>query len=220
MPVNESNIRVKSKTILHVISAIIVPVVIAIGTIIVTIQQNELNKANRANDIEIAQKQREQDLYISNRTREQDRELNIRQRQQEQFLSEQHRQDSLLDNYIREISELLLSVNFTLTSEIRENIVRPQTLAVLRQLDGKRKTYVVLFLYESGLIIDGKDPTNLVGANLNGLTFDVEEDSYFTSFLFYLSLPRTSLVNASFNNRKLRYSDFRETQLKGASFKG
>ncbi|CAF2117261.1 unnamed protein product [Rotaria magnacalcarata] len=79
---------------------------IAVATIIVTIQQNELNKANRANDLEIAQKQREQDLYISNQTREPGRELNARQRQQEQFLADQQRQESLVDNYTREVINL------------------------------------------------------------------------------------------------------------------
>ncbi|CAM4794845.1 unnamed protein product [Rotaria magnacalcarata] len=81
-------------------------VLIAVATIIVTIQQNELNKANRANDLEIAQKQREQDLYISNQTREPGRELNARQRQQEQFLADQQRQESLVDNYTREVTNL------------------------------------------------------------------------------------------------------------------
>ncbi|CAF3764778.1 unnamed protein product [Rotaria socialis] len=151
-----SNPKVKRKIVIHIISAIIIPVLIVIATIIVSIQQNELNKTNRDNDLEIAQKQCKHDLYISNQTREQYRELSTLQRQQEQFLADQQRQESLVGNYIREISELLLSVNFTLTNKIRENIIRPQTLAVLRQLDGKMKTYAILFLCESTLLIDGK----------------------------------------------------------------
>ncbi|CAF5115274.1 unnamed protein product, partial [Rotaria sp. Silwood1] len=78
---------IKSKTILHMISAIIISLLIALATIVITIQQNKLNKANRANDIDIAQKQREKNLLIYNTTREQDRELNTQQRRQEQFLS-------------------------------------------------------------------------------------------------------------------------------------
>jgi uncharacterized protein YjbI with pentapeptide repeats len=220
MPEQNYANRIKGKTILQIISAIIIPLLIAIATIFITIQQNELNKANRANDLDIAQKQRDQDLLIANQTREQDRELNTRQRHQEQFLAEQQRQESLFDNYIREISQLLLSLNFTLTHTIREFIIRPQTLAVLSQLDIKRKTNVILFLLESGLIISGNNPLSLVGANLDGLNLDIEEDNNFHSYLFYLALPRTSLIDASFNNRQLRYADFRYTQMRNASFQG
>ncbi|CAF3718177.1 unnamed protein product [Rotaria sp. Silwood1] len=62
------------------ISAIIISLLIALATIVIRIQQNKLNKANRANDIDIGQKQREKDLLIDNTTREQDRELNTQQR--------------------------------------------------------------------------------------------------------------------------------------------
>ncbi|CAF2972503.1 unnamed protein product [Rotaria sp. Silwood2] len=58
-------------------------------SIVITIQQNELNKANHTNDMDIAQKQRQQDLLIGNKTQEQDRESNTQQRQQEQFLADQ-----------------------------------------------------------------------------------------------------------------------------------
>ncbi|CAF4058980.1 unnamed protein product [Rotaria sp. Silwood2] len=60
-----------------------------VKTIVITIQQNELNKANHTNDMDIAQKQRQQDLLIGNKTQEQDRESNTQQRQQEQFLADQ-----------------------------------------------------------------------------------------------------------------------------------
>ncbi|CAF3820532.1 unnamed protein product [Rotaria sp. Silwood1] len=143
------------------ISAIIISLLIALATIVIRIQQNKLNKANRANDIDIGQKQREKDLLIDNTTREQDRELNTQQ----------------------------------------QYIIRPQTLAVLRQLDGNRKTNVILFLLESGLLTSGKDSISLVGGNLNGFQLDIEEDSNNChSYLFYLVLLRTSLANASFQD--------------------
>ena len=212
--------RCTGEKTLQIIAAVIIPLVIAVATIFITIQQNALNKANRENDIDLAQKQREQDLFLANRTREQDRELNTRQRHQEQTLADHQRQDLLLDNYIREISQLLLSANFTLTRTVREFIVRPQTMAVLRQLNAKRKTEVILFLFESGLLTRGNDPISLVGANLDEINFDVEEDSLSHSYLFHLALPGTSLVNASFRNRQLRFADFRYTQMRGVSFEG
>ncbi|CAF0887342.1 unnamed protein product [Adineta steineri] len=217
---NSQTTRCKTEKFLQIISAIIIPLVIAIATIVITVQQNRYNQATRENDLDIAQKQREQDLLIANQTREQDRELNTRQRQQEQNLADQQRQETLLDNYIRDTSQLILSLNFTYTYEIREYIFRPQALAVLRQLDAKRKTNVILFLHESGLLSSGEDPISLVGANLDGLILDIEEDTAFHPFLFDLALSYTSLVNASFNNRQLRYADFRYTQMRGVSFKG
>ncbi|CAF0796332.1 unnamed protein product [Adineta steineri] len=109
-------------------SAIIIPLVIAIATIVITVQQNRYNQATRENDLDIAQKQREQDLLLANYTRE-----------QEQNLVDQQRQETLLDNYIRETSQFILSLN-TSSYTIREYIFRPQALAVLRQLDAKRKS--------------------------------------------------------------------------------
>lgn len=79
---------------------------------------------------------------------------------------------------------------------------------------------MILFLFESGLIISGNNPISLVGANLDGLNLNIEEDNNFHSYLFFLALPRTLLVNASFCNRQLRYADFRFTQLRNASFQG
>jgi len=70
------------------------------------------------------------------------------------------------------------------------------------------------------LIISGNNPISLGGANLDGLNLDIEEDNNFHSYLFYLALPRTSLIDASFNNRQLRYADFRYTQMRNASFQG
>ncbi|CAF4267723.1 unnamed protein product, partial [Adineta steineri] len=187
-------------------SAIIIPLVIAIATIVITVQQNRYNQATRENDLDIAQKQREQDLLLANYTRE-----------QEQNLVDQQRQETLLDNYIRETSQFILSLN-TSSYTIREYIFRPQALAVLRQLDAKRKSSVILFLHESGLLSRVGDSIRLVGANLDGLNLDIEEDGAFHTYLFDLALSRTSLVNASFNNRQLRYADFRDTQMRGASF--
>ncbi|UJR14490.1 hypothetical protein I4U23_001486 [Adineta vaga] len=217
---NSSNNRLNGEKLFQIISAIVIPLVIAVATIFITIQQNELNKANRENDIDLAQKQREQDLFLSNKTREQDRDLSSRQRQQEQTIADQLRQDTLLDDYIREISQLLLSFNFTLTRIVREYIIRPQTLTVLRQLDANRKAAIVLFLFHSGLLSRGNDPISLEGANLDGINLDVEQDWRFRSYLLHLALPGTSLVNASFRNRELRFADFRFTQMNNASFAG
>lgn len=188
--------RVKGKIVLKICSAIIIPLLIACATILITIQQNYLNKATRDNELAVAD----------------------RQYQQEKNLAEQQRQEHLLDDYIRQVSQLLLSMNFTKTHAVQEYIIRPQTLAVLRQIDINRKKKLIQFLIETSLLQSQANPLSLVDANLDGLNFDIEDDRYYHSYLFFLSLPRTSLVSASFRNQQLRFADFRYSALINASF--
>jgi hypothetical protein len=58
---NNSRRRLTSKIIFKTTSLIVIPLFIAVSTLIITLQQNELGIANRAKDLDIAQKQREQD---------------------------------------------------------------------------------------------------------------------------------------------------------------
>jgi hypothetical protein len=61
--------RSKGKIILKIISAIIVPFLADIAIICITIQQNELNKANRDNELDIVQKQRHQEQSLAEHQR-------------------------------------------------------------------------------------------------------------------------------------------------------
>jgi hypothetical protein len=135
MPSNDSRETIgfrmrKYKPICSFISAILIPVSFGILTIVLSLQQESIAKINRDVDLRIAVEQHQRNLELA--TDEQ--------------------RNALLVAYIREVSDLLLANNFSLNKQILSSIVRPKTLAALRQLDAIRKGYLLRFLLESRLI--------------------------------------------------------------------
>ena len=57
---NNSKRRLTSKFIFKTISLILIPLFIDVSTLVITLQQNQLGIANRAKDLDIAQKQTNQ----------------------------------------------------------------------------------------------------------------------------------------------------------------
>jgi hypothetical protein len=58
----------------------------------------------------------------------------------------------ILATYLKEMSEFLLTDNFTLENRRWTIVVRAKTLTVLRQLDDQRKSHAIQFLFEAGLL--------------------------------------------------------------------
>ncbi len=86
--------------------------------------------------------------------------------------------------------------------EVRE-IARVRTLTVLRRLDGVRKGNVLLFLHESGLVVNNKriidlSGAELVGANLKDATgILIEELEMETKSLKGATMPDGSIHRVS-----------------------
>lgn len=126
------------KTISHFISAILIPVLLAVFTVILTFQQESIAKTNRDTDLQIAERQHQQNLDLAI-----DKQRN-----------------TLLVTYMDDISDLLLANNLSLNKQILTAIVYPKTLAALRQLDSIRKGHLIQFLRNSRLIAT-ENPTFL-----------------------------------------------------------
>lgn len=88
----------------------------------------------------LACKQRAQDLQIATERREQD-----------SHVADNLQQDLVLAAYIEQMSELMLTPNFTIDSPLVVNMCRAKTLLAIRQLDSKRKTHLIKFLYDAGM---------------------------------------------------------------------
>ncbi len=76
--------------------------------------------------------------------------------------------ESALQLYLDRMTALLLEINLR-TSERNDevrSVARARTLTVLSQLDGKRKGFLLRFLYESGLISTAKPIITLGGSIL------------------------------------------------------
>jgi hypothetical protein len=95
--------------------------------------------------------------------------FNRSERKNEQRVASDNQQETALQEYIKEMSELLLHGKLRESQpgdEVR-TIARVRTLTVLLRLDKERKISVLQFLYESGLIKMDGNLVKLFGANFN-----------------------------------------------------
>lgn len=147
---------------LQLLAALAIPVAVAAGTLWFTAAQGQVGERASA-------QQHQTDLQIAT----------------------DQQQETALQNYLDRMSDLLLNDNLRTSKpgdEVRE-VARARTLTVLSQLSGTRKSKVVHFLYEAGLILDNAvvdlssadlsnidlssanlGLTNLSGANLSKVT--------------------------------------------------
>jgi uncharacterized protein YjbI with pentapeptide repeats len=115
-----------------IVGALLIPVVIAAGTLGITWQQGK-SEDQRAQQAQKLENQRSE------------AERNIQQ---------QNAQDEALQAYLNEMSSLLLKEDLRTSDEDSEvrTLARARTLTVVSRLDGSRKGSVVRFLTEAGLI--------------------------------------------------------------------
>ena len=136
---------------------------------------------------------------------------NQREKQELSHQLDSYRQ-ILFKAYIDDISKLLAkeSNNQTLTDRISLAYIRTRTLTILRTLDADRKKYIVLFLYESGLI--RSTSLDLRGADLNNIElvgpYNLEN----------LYLPGVSWWNATFVDCQLKRANFDQSVMNNGRF--
>src|SRR5258708_11557189 len=95
--------------------------------------------------------------------------FNRSERKNEQRIASDNQQKAALQEYIKELSELLLERNLRKSDKDAEvrTIARVQTLTVLPRLDSKRKRNLLLFLYDAGLINRRGQIINVSDADLS-----------------------------------------------------
>ncbi|CAF1637128.1 unnamed protein product, partial [Didymodactylos carnosus] len=138
-------------------------------------------------------------------------------RTQDLRIAENREKENILENYFKDVSQLILKNTTFMKGSTASIVIRAKTLTAVRQLDGKRNAYLIQFLYESRLISDWKNSINLVGAELNNL--HLGSDS-FKRNLMGIQLSGISLINASFINAFLSKSNFGSgCNLRNANFR-
>jgi uncharacterized protein YjbI with pentapeptide repeats len=124
-----------------------------------------------------------------------------------------HQQAAALQAYVDRMSELLLKDKLSkFSSDEVRNVAKSRTLAVLRELDAKRKGSVLLFLKDSGLI-DREAVIDLCGADLRGVFVA-------NSNLSRLNLSGADLSGANLRGANLSKSFLGETNLSAANLSG
>jgi uncharacterized protein YjbI with pentapeptide repeats len=119
--------------------------------------------------------------------------FNKSERKNEQRIASDNQQEAALQEYIKEMSELLLERNLRKSdwdAEVR-NIARVRTLTVLPRLDGTRKRNVLLFLYDADLIDKGRQ------------IIDVADADFSEAYLSEVSLCRPKWISRSSDEREV-----------------
>jgi uncharacterized protein YjbI with pentapeptide repeats len=196
---------ISGKTIFKILSAVLIPLCIGVFTIVTNLQQTTIANSNRLKDLFIANETRHADQMIADAQRAQDTLLAAENRAKDRDLASDGQRETVLNEYKRDIADLLLANNYSLSIQMKEYVIRPKTLAALRQLDIHRKAQLILFLFESKLLTR-QEPVDLSGADLNSIVFPqpIGQKLQLTN----ISLVRVSLRNASFKNCFIHFADF------------
>jgi uncharacterized protein YjbI with pentapeptide repeats len=154
-------------------------------------------------------------------------------------ISTDNQREAAMQAYIDKITQLLIDNKQAsdMTPSAR-SAARTRTLAVLRQLDGKRKGLVVQFLHDSNAISTTNEYIDLNWADLHGATVDLASldganlsntdlhGSDLSSahlqgaWLIGADLKDAYMVAANLTNAKLYLADLKGANLYGANFAG
>ncbi len=134
-------------------------------------------------------------------------------------------QQSVLENYIQVMTELLLKENLATSQpdDLVRQIARSNTLSAVRQLDNARKGILLGFLYESNLIgtliEKGDEATEpivlLSGGDLRNA--DLSGDDLRGAYLVKADLRGADLGGANLSEANLSEADLREADLRNAN---
>ncbi|WP_287267697.1 pentapeptide repeat-containing protein [Thermogemmatispora sp.] len=136
--------------------------------------------------------------------------------QADQELALDNQRESVLQDYINKISELLLDKQLRSCSKEAEaqKIARVRVLTVLPRLDANRKRSVVQFLYESGLINREKPVVDLASADLSDA--NLSDLNLSAAKLSGADLRRADLSDANLRRADLCDCDLRRANLRRA----
>src|SRR5918994_1471968 len=172
---------------LQFLGVLAIPVVIAVGGWMFNWQQNI-----RQNDLE--------EKRASN----------------EQALENQRAQDTALQAYLDQMSQLMLEGNLRGSEEGSEvrTLARARTRTVLARLDGRRKGSVVQFLYEASLLKKEHPVVSLSLVSLRGA--DLSRLSLKGAYLTNAILNKADLSGAELNGANLRRAILNDADLSEA----
>jgi uncharacterized protein YjbI with pentapeptide repeats len=190
---------------LHLLSALAIPVVLAIVGLWFTAQQNHRQQ-------QIEDQRARQAQKIENQRAEAERELAV-----------QRAQDEALQAYLDQMSTLLLEKDLRNSEEGSEvrTLARARTVTVIQRLDSDRNSNVIQFLDEAGLIGKGESSIRLLAgvdlrdAHLQGI--DLSGADLSEADLSEADLSRTDLRHASLESANLESANLESAFLVSTS---
>lgn len=166
--------------------------------------------------------------------------FNISERQREEERADNRNQQETLNNYIKQLSELILEKNLlTKGQESRQAsvIARSLTRATLFNVNSSRKATIMRFLVEAGLVDKEKTVLSLAGAdfrkanlhranlksvnlsNVNLMEANLDDATLENSFLANINLSGAFLRNTNFMTTDLKDAILKDADLTNANFR-
>src|SRR5215208_4315863 len=181
---------------LHLLSALAIPVVLAVAG-----------------------------YYFSSQQDERQRLIEDRRAKSEQAIEEQRAQDAALQAYLDQMSQLMLGGNLRDSEEDSEvrTLARARTRTVLARLDGNRKGRVVQFLYEASLIDREQPVVSLSDVRLHGADLsllDLSGVDLSSADLSEANLSSADLSDADLSGAELKDADLSFASISGANMSG
>ncbi len=180
-----------SKTLWDWLQLLLVPVVLLVGILWFTVQQNQAN-------LQLMQQQRDTAAKVAHG----------------------QQQDALVSNYIDSISDMMLHDNLLTAQSISpvRQVAQVRTLTVLRQLDPDHKATLMDFLYDTNLInndfhIISLRSADITNAHLHNMDL---RDTYLSG----VNLHGSDLSGANLSFATLVFVDLSGTNLRGADLHG
>ena len=155
----------------------------------------------------------------------------------DQKIADDQKNEEILQKYIESVGEIILGAGYDkdkenpIFSKNQVTISEARTQLVFRQLDVKRKSNVVYFLYNSNLIggiLPGRDPFGGIDHTrpriLSLKKMDLSSIDLSHSDLPGINLSQSDLTKANFENAKMPSAilfdtEHKEIRIKGANFK-
>ncbi|CAF1563035.1 unnamed protein product, partial [Didymodactylos carnosus] len=126
--------------------------------------ERQIAEQNREKDIQIANikaalerqiahDNREKDIQIAHIKAALERQIAYDNREKDLQLADDIEKSTIFNSYLQDISNLLLKNGLIIYDLGSLVMARAKTLMILRQIDSKRKRYLIQFLYESSIIV-------------------------------------------------------------------
>lgn len=184
------------KNIWQCLSVLLIPLSLRVLTAVITMQQQEVAQQQRLEDQRAAQQLREL----------------------EQSISDKRYLDDVLNNYIKDIADLLKENNGSLISvNFVSTLARAKTLNILRQLDA-RSVRVIRFLHEAKQLIKEGDRPSLDLSTAELRDIDLRDLAVRREILYDISLADLLFDNVTLTNLHIEQANFSLSQFGNANF--
>ena len=193
---------------LNIFSSLLLPLIFGVITIALAVHQQTTMTKQHTETLLLAREQRLEDQHSSQEQRRDDLRRAREQRDLDHWVErERYRNDLLLD-YEKEIRLMMEDSSSTTTSDSLNSVfLRLQTINTFDELDSRRITNRIRFLYETGNLRNTADhpPLNLSKVKLLGIDFSTSIDDEVS---IDINLARARLINSSFANLKIKNANF------------